>query len=50
MQFPQAKVKMNADAKFLESFGSNHIHMVTGNYVEELRYFCTLTGINYEIY
>ncbi|NPV87657.1 MAG: hypothetical protein HPY45_16790 [Anaerolineae bacterium] len=48
--FPQAFVRSSAGLDFAKNFGSNHIHMVNGNYVEELRMFCRLIGIECEIW
>jgi L-fucose/D-arabinose isomerase len=46
--FPQAFVRTPAGVDFLETFGSNHIHMIAGDYVEELTAFCRLTGIRWQ--
>jgi L-fucose isomerase len=43
--FPQAYIQANTDADFLNEFGSNHIHMVFGDYCRELTFFCELVGI-----
>ena len=43
--FPQAFVKTMAGEDFLQMFGSNHIHMVSGDLVPELKSFCALKGI-----
>jgi L-fucose/D-arabinose isomerase len=48
--FPKALVKTEAGADFLAVFGSNHIHMVSGNYSEELATFCRLVGIHSQIW
>ncbi len=45
---PQRTVATCASAaglEFVQQFGSNHIHMVSGDYVGELRAFCRLVGI-----
>jgi len=46
-QFPRAYIRLEKDNSFLEEFGSNHIHMVSGDYSKELEYFCDLCGIEY---
>jgi L-fucose/D-arabinose isomerase len=43
--FPKAFVRSNAGEDFLSNFGSNHIHMVSGNFSDELTAFCQLAGI-----
>jgi L-fucose/D-arabinose isomerase len=43
--FPQAYIKANTDADFLNEFGSNHIHMVFGDFSRELSFFCEMVGI-----
>lgn len=48
--FPQAYVRTNADLDFLKTFGSNHIHMVSGNYVEEVKAFCSILGIPWTLW
>ena len=45
--FPQAFVKSKVGMEFIESFGSNHIHMVNGDYIQDLIYFCKLLNIKY---
>jgi L-fucose isomerase len=48
--FPQAYVKANTDADFLQEFGSNHIHMVFGDVTRELACFCELAGIPFRLW
>lgn len=48
--FPQAFVRASAREDFLAEFGSNHIHMVSGDYAEELAAFCRLTGIPFRLW
>ena len=48
--FPKAFVRTNAGAEFLQVFGSNHIHLVSGDYIEELVAFCRLAGIEARIW
>jgi L-fucose isomerase len=43
--FPKAVVRLAAGLDFLEEFGSNHVHLVSGEYREELIAFCELAGI-----
>jgi L-fucose isomerase-like protein len=43
--FPKTLVRLAAGLDFLEEFGSNHLHMVSGEYTEELITFCDLAGI-----
>jgi L-fucose isomerase len=47
-QFPQAQVQSSAGIDFLQVFGSNHIHMTTGDWVDELITFCRLLDITYQ--
>jgi L-fucose isomerase-like protein len=44
-QFPQARVLTSAGQEFLELYGSNHIHMTSGDVVQALEIFCRLVGI-----
>jgi L-fucose isomerase len=48
--FPQAFVRTNAGIDFAEVYGSNHIHMVKGDFTEELIIFCKLIGIDWRIW
>jgi L-fucose isomerase len=48
--FPKAFIKSSAGVDFLSVFGSNHIHMVNGDYTEELMAFCRLVGIPWQIW
>lgn len=48
--FPQAFVKAPAGKDFLQEFGSNHMHMVSGDYTAELMAFCRLVGIPWQIW
>ena len=48
--FPQAIVKASAGLEFASTFGSNHIHMVRGNYIDELEQFCRLAGIPCQVW
>jgi len=45
--FPKAFVRTAAGMDFLQEFGSNHIHLVRGDVVEELKAFCRMVGIEY---
>lgn len=48
--WPHAFVKTPLDLKkFLEIGASNHLHLVRGNYVSELKELCRLFNIEYEI-
>ncbi len=49
-EFPKAFVNVHLDEKFLQKFGSNHIHMVSGNQVKALIEFCRLSDIPYELW
>jgi L-fucose/D-arabinose isomerase len=49
-EFPKAFVNVHLDEVFLQKFGSNHIHMVSGNQVEALIAFCRLSDIPYELW
>lgn len=44
-----AKLKISAD-EFLATYGSNHIHGVYGDYVEEIKHFCNLVGLSVKIF
>jgi L-fucose/D-arabinose isomerase len=44
-EFPQAFVHVEGAREFLAEYGSNHIHIVSEDFTEELRQFCALTGI-----
>lgn len=48
--FPQAFVRAAARADFLNAYGSNHIHMVSGDYTEELVAYCRQTGIPWRVW
>ncbi len=48
--FPKAFVRCAAGMDFLTRFGSNHIHMVSGNLTEELIAFCRLSDIPWQIW
>jgi L-fucose isomerase len=48
--FPQARLRSSAGRDFLETYGSNHIHMVSGDYQEELVAFCDLLDIPYKVW
>ena len=39
--------KVAASEKIIDSYDCNHIHGVAGNYVEEIRHFCELKGIEF---
>jgi L-fucose isomerase len=47
-QFPKGLIKVNLDEKFLNEFGSNHLHVVRGDYLEELETFCKLKSIEFQ--
>ncbi|HVI39068.1 MAG TPA: hypothetical protein VM577_00270 [Anaerovoracaceae bacterium] len=47
-QFPKGLIKVKLDQKFLNEFGSNHMHVVRGDYIEELETFCKLKCIEFE--
>jgi L-fucose isomerase len=48
--FPKAFVKTTAGKDFLNVYGSNHIHMVSGDVSEELIALCRLLGIPWQIW
>jgi L-fucose/D-arabinose isomerase len=48
--FPQAFVRASAGQDFVEGFGSNHIHMVSGDYTAELIAFCRLAGLRWQLW
>jgi len=48
-EWPHAFARLDADAgDFLTRYGSNHIHAVPGDCVEELRHVCDLLSIDYD--
>jgi L-fucose isomerase len=48
-EWPHAFARMDASAEeILSRYGSNHIHAVPGDHVEELRIICQLLDINYD--
>lgn len=47
-QFPKGLLKVQLDQKFLDEYGSNHMHVVQGDYIEALETFCRLKCIEYE--
>jgi L-fucose/D-arabinose isomerase len=48
--FPQASIKLQDGINFAGEFGSNHIHMVAGDYSQELIAFCQIIGIPWKIW
>jgi L-fucose isomerase len=46
--FPQAFIRTSAGNDFIETFGSNHIHILAGEWVNELEAFCRLSGIPFQ--
>lgn len=48
--FPQASIKLQDGVDFAGEFGSNHIHMVAGDYSQELIAFCQIIGIPWKIW
>ncbi len=49
--FPYAFVRSRINSsEFLETFGSNHIHVVAGNVVREIETFCDMVGIACHVY
>ena len=48
-EWPHAFARFSADAEtVLTKYGSNHIHAVPGDYVEELRVYSSLMDVDYE--
>lgn len=48
-EWPHAFARFDADAgEFLARYGSNHIHAVPGDCVQELRHVCDLLSIDYD--
>jgi L-fucose isomerase-like protein len=43
--FPKGLIKTSAGDDFLEVFDSNHLHIVAGDYIQELKHFCALKKI-----
>ena len=48
--FPKAFIRMPAALDFLQVFGSNHIHLVSGRLIDELVAFCHLAGIETQVW
>ena len=48
--FPQAFIRSSAGMDLLQVFGSNHFHMVSGDFTEELVAFCRLVGISWKLW
>jgi len=48
--FPKAFVRLDNGENFIDSYGSNHIHMVVGDYTEELVSFCRMAGIDWQVW
>jgi L-fucose isomerase len=49
--FPYAFVRTGLDPdRFLETYGSNHIHIVAGDVKAEMIDFCKMLNLDYEIY
>ena len=47
--WPHAFAKLDADeAEILSRYGSNHIHAIPGDHVEELRVVCELLDVDYD--
>ncbi|MDR7545281.1 MAG: L-fucose/L-arabinose isomerase family protein [Armatimonadota bacterium] len=50
-EWPHAFARFNVSAEeFLGEYDSNHIHGVYGNYVEDLVWFCKMTGIEPRVF
>ena len=48
-EWPHAFARMDASAdELLSRYGSNHIHAIPGDYVEELRIVCKLLDVDYD--
>jgi L-fucose isomerase len=48
--FPKAFVITPKAEKFLEDFGSNHVHMIFGDLTNELVMFCTILKMKYKLW
>ncbi len=48
--FPQAFIRTTAGMDLLDVFGSNHFHMVAGDFTKELVVFCRLVGIPWRLW
>jgi len=48
--FPKAFVRFAAGQEFLAEYGSNHIHLVTGDLTEELIALCGMAGIPWKLW
>ncbi|MDR1509409.1 MAG: hypothetical protein LBS53_07195 [Synergistaceae bacterium] len=48
--FPSAMVNSSFDDSFLREFGSNHLHIVFGDYTEEVRQLCSLLEIECRVW
>ncbi len=48
-EWPHAFARMEADAdEILDRYGSNHIHAIPGDHVEELKVVCKLLDVDYD--
>lgn len=49
--WPHCFIKLNADFyTIMENYDNNHIHGIYGDFVEELKQFCALKGIEFELF
>ena len=48
--FPCALVRTGLDETFLQEYDSNHIHLVYGDYTQQLEMFCKLCKVKTKIY
>jgi len=49
-EFPKAFIRTPAGFDFLNIFGSNHVHMVKGDFTDELVMFCKIKKMEYVIW
>ncbi len=48
--FPACAIQTELGEAFLSEFGANHLHIVYGDALEGLRYFCMLSGIPFRAF
>lgn len=49
-QFPKGLIKVSLTEEFVQEFGSNHLHMVRGNLIDELEILCKFFNIKCRVW
>ena len=48
-QWPHLFARVDCDPyRLIQEYANNHIHAVSGDYVEEVRMFCELSGVTFK--